>query len=208
MDAATHVQRGDRQLSGLRQLRSERRRPSPAANTFGFSAPFSQAIQPGSTVYTPIPMSGVVWYNNLLKGWSTINQYAGIGLEVGAENMNIYHNTVMSQWPTAGYGFVGTAGGYMQDNYACIITPSRAKNAYFGDSNGKTTVTYRGNQNAGICPRGLASLAISLGPVTNTGGTLTATATVTTVEYGMQGVVFAIDGHYVSARDGRADRTT
>ena len=50
-----------------------------------------------------------------------------------------------------------------------------------------------------VAPAGLPSLAISLGPVTNTGGTLTATATVTTVEYGMQGVVFAVDGHYVSA---------
>jgi hypothetical protein len=48
-------------------------------------------------------------------------------------------------------------------------------------------------------PPGLASLAVSLGAVTNASGTLTATATVTTVEYGMQGVVFAIDGHYVSA---------
>ena len=124
---------------------------------------------------------------------------SGIGLEVGAENMNIYHNTVMSQWPTAGYGFIGTVGGYMQDNYACMIPPTGGKKAYFGDSNGPTTVTYRGNQTAGYCPRGLASLAISLGSVTNTGGTLTATATVTTVEYGMQGVVFAIDGHYVSA---------
>ncbi len=100
-------------------------------------------------------MSGVVWYNNLLKGVVNNNQYVGIGLEVGAGNMNIYNNTVMAQWPTAGYAFGGTAGGFMQDNYACIIAPSRARNAYFGDSNGKTTVTYRRNQNAGICPSGL-----------------------------------------------------
>jgi hypothetical protein len=105
----------------------------------------------------------------------------------------------MSQWPTAGYAFVGTVGGNMQDNYACIITPSWAKNAYFGDSNGKSTTTYLRNQVTGPCPRGLPSLAVSLGPVTNKGGILSATATVTTVEYGMQGVVFAIDGHYVSA---------
>ncbi len=171
----------------------------PAANTFGFSAPFALAIQPGSTVDTPIPMSGVAWYNNLLKGVVNNNQYVGIGLEVGAENMNVYHNTVMAQWPTAGYGFGGTAGGFMQDNYGCILAPSHAGNTYFGDANGKTTVTYRRNRNAGICPPGLASLSISLGAVTNTSGRLTATATVTTVEYGIQGVVFSLDGHYVSA---------
>ena len=87
----------------------------------------------------------------------------------------------------------------MQDNYACLITPSRAPSAYFGDSNGKSSTTYRRNRTDAKCPPGLPSLAISLGPVTNTGGTLTAIATVTTVEYGMQGVVFAVDGHYVSA---------
>ena len=36
-------------------------------------------------------------------------QSVGIGLEVGAENMNIYNNTIMSQWPTAGYGFSDSA---------------------------------------------------------------------------------------------------
>ena len=173
--------------------------PQPAAFTFGFSAPFSQAIQPGSKDYSPITMSGVVWYNNLLKGVNFNSTTPGIGLEVGAENMNIYNNTIMSQWVTAGYGFIGTVGGYMQDNYACMIPPTGVKKAYFGNSNGPTTVTYRGNQTPGYCPPGLTSLAISLGPVTNTGGTLTATATVTTVEHGMQGVVFAVDGHYVSA---------
>jgi hypothetical protein len=173
--------------------------PRPEAGTFGFSAPFSSAIQPGSSTYTPIPMSGVAWYNNLLKGVPNDAQYVGIGLEVGGQNMNIYNNTIMAQWPLAGYGFSGTVGGYMQDNYACIILPSQAKNPYFGDSNGPTTVTYRRNRIGGSCPPGLPSLAVSLGPVTNTGGTLTATATVTTVEYGMQGVVFAVDGHYVSA---------
>ena len=171
----------------------------PMSGTFGFSAPFGQAIQPGSSDYTPIVMSGVVWYNNLLKGVVNNGQYVGIGLEVGAENMNIYNNTIMSQWPTAGYAFSDTVGGYMQDNYACIITPSWAKNAYFADFNGKTTTTYRRNRTAGSCPPGLLSLAVSLGTVTNTAGVLTATATVTTVEYGMQGVVFAVDGHYVSA---------
>jgi hypothetical protein len=29
--------------------------------------------------------------------------------------MQIYNNTVMSQWPTAGYSFGGTVGGSMQD---------------------------------------------------------------------------------------------
>ncbi len=174
----------------------------PEANTFGFSAPFSLAVQPGSTVDTPIPMSGVIWYNNLIKGVQIKDKYVGIGLEVGATNMNIYNNTVMSQWETAGYGFVGAEGGYMQDNYGCIIMPSIARNAYFGDANGKTTVTYRRNRTAGSCPAGLVSLAICLGPVNNTAGNLTATATVTTVEYGMQGVVFSIDGRYVSAMMG------
>jgi hypothetical protein len=65
-----------------------------------------------------------------------------------------------------------------------------------------TTVTIRGNTTAGPCPVGLRSPAVSLGPVTNTSGTLSATANVTTIEYGMQGVVFAIDGHYVSAVTG------
>jgi hypothetical protein len=171
----------------------------PEANTFGFSAPFALAIQPGGTVNTPIPMSGVLWYNNLIKGVQIKDKYVGIGLEVGAENMNIYNNTVMSQWETAGYGFVGTEGGYMQENYGCIIKPSMASNAYYGDANGKTTVTYRRNRTAGGCPAGLASLEVSLDPITNTAGILTATATVTTVEYGMQGVVFSIDGRYVSA---------
>jgi hypothetical protein len=173
--------------------------PYPEASTFGFSAPFAQAKQPGSNNYTPIPMSGVVWYNNLLKGVLNNNEYVGIGLEVGAQDMKIYNNTIMSQWPTAGYAFGGTVGGTMEDNYACLITPSRARTAYFGDSNGKSSTTYRRNRTDGSCPPGLPSLAISLGPVTNTGGTLTAAATVTTVEYGMQGVVFAVDGHYVSA---------
>jgi hypothetical protein len=91
------------------------------------------------------------------------------------------------------------ADGFMQDNYGCILAPSHAGKTYFGDANGKTTVTYRRNRNVGICPPGLASLSISLGPVTNTAGRLSAAATVTTVEYGIQGVVFAIDGHYVSA---------
>jgi hypothetical protein len=144
-------------------------------------------------------MTGVVWYNNLLKGVVNNNENVGIGIEVGAQDMKIYNNTVMSQWPTAGYAFGGTVGGQMQDNYACLITPSRAKSAYFGDSNGKSTTSYLRNRIGGSCPPGLPSLAVALGPVTNSGGTLTATATVTTVEYGMQGVVFAIDGHYVSA---------
>ena len=144
-------------------------------------------------------MSGVVWYNNLLKGVLNNNEYVGIGLEVGAQDMKIYNNTIMSQWPTAGYAFGGTVGGTMEDNYACLITPSHARSAYFGDSNGKSTTTYRRNRTDGSCPPGLPSLAIALGPVTSTGGTLTAAATVTTVEYGMQGVVFAVDGHYVSA---------
>ena len=171
----------------------------PETNTFGLSAPFTLAKKPGSNDYTPIPMSGVVWYNNLLKGVLNNEQNVGIGIEVGAQDMKIYNNTIMAQWPCAGYAFSGTVGGYMQDNYACLITPSRARNTYFADSNGKTTTTYQRNRNAGSCPSGLPSLAVSLGSVTNHSGTLTATATVTTVEYGMQGVVFAIDGRYVSA---------
>jgi hypothetical protein len=173
--------------------------PYPEANTFGLSAPFAQAKQPGSDVYSSIPMSGVVWYNNLLKGVVNNNENVGIGIEVGARDMKIYNNTVMSQWPTAGYAFGGTVGGSMQDNYACLITPSRARSAYFGDSNGKSTTAYQRNRIDGNCAPGLRSLAISLGPVTNTGGILTATATAETVEYGTQGVVFAVDGRYVSA---------
>jgi hypothetical protein len=173
--------------------------PYPETNTFGLSAPFSQAKQPGSDVYTSIPMSGVVWYNNLLKGVVNSNENVGIGIEVGARDMKIYNNAVMSQWPTAGYAFGGTEGGSMQDNYACLISPSRAKTAYFGDSNGKTSSTYLRNQIGGNCPQGLRSLGISLGSVTDTDGVLTATANVETVEFGIQGVVFAIDGRYVSA---------
>jgi hypothetical protein len=173
--------------------------PYPEANTFGLSAPFAQAKQPGSGVYTSIPMSGVVWYNNLLKGVINNNQNVGIGIEVGARDMKIYNNTVMSQWPTAGYAFGGTEGGSMRDNYACLITPSQAKSAYFGDSNGKTSTAYVRNRIDGNCARGLRSLAVTLGPISNTGGVLTATARVETVEFGKQGVVFSIDGRYVSA---------
>ena len=173
--------------------------PYPEANTFGLSAPFAQAKQPGSSVYTSIPMSGVVWYNNLLKGVFNNNEYVGIGIEVGARDMKIYNNTVMSQWPTAGYAFGGTVGGSMQDNYACLMTPSRAQTAYFGDSNGKSTTAYLRNRIDGNCAQGLRSMAISLGPVTNTVGVLTATATVETVEFGTQAVLFAVDGRYVSA---------
>lgn len=171
----------------------------PETNTFGLSAPFSQASQPGGQGLASIPMSGVVWYNNLFKGVVNNNEHVGIGIEVGARDMKIYNNTIMSQWILAGYSFGGTEGGYMQDNYACLITPSWAKNAFFQDSNGKTTTLYLRNRTAGACPPGLPSLAVSLGPVSNSGGTLTATAIVNTVEFGMQGVVFAIDGHYVSA---------
>ena len=173
--------------------------PYPEANTFGLSAPFSQAKQPRTDVYTSIPMRGVVWYNNLLKGVANSNQNVGIGIEVGARDMKVYNNTVMSQWPTAGYAFGGTEGGSMQDNYACLISPSRAKSAYFGDSNGKTSTAYLRNQIGGNCAPGLRSLDISLGPVTENGGVLNATATVETVEFGTQGVLFSVDGRYVSA---------
>jgi hypothetical protein len=74
-----------------------------------------------------------------------------------------------------------------------------AKSAYFDDSNGKTTTAYLRNRIGGNCAPGLQSPAISLGPVTNTGGVLTATATVETVEFGTQAVVFSVDGRYVSA---------
>jgi hypothetical protein len=90
----------------------------------------------------------------------------------------------------------------MRDNYACLITPSQAKSAYFGDSNGKTSTAYVRNRIGGNCAPGLRSLAVTLGPISNTGGVLTATATVETVEFGMQGAVFSIDGRYVSAVTG------
>jgi hypothetical protein len=164
--------------------------PRPEHNSFGFSAPFSGQ-----------PTGNVAWYKNLFKGVVVNEVNTGIGMEIGAENMNVYNNTFMTPWPCAGCAFGGSKGGYMQNNYACIITPSRYPSSTFQEEHGAktTTVTFRGNITPGACPSGLRSLATSLGPVTNTGGTLTATATVTTVEYGMQGVVFAIDGHYVSA---------
>jgi hypothetical protein len=172
--------------------------PFPSASTFGFSAPFSLSLISGS--YVLVPMSGVSWYHNLLKGVVAGGANVGIGMEVGAENMNIYNNTVMSQWPCAGCGFGGTRGGTMQNNYACLMTPSANSSAlYENEGNGSTTVTYSGNINGGNCPAGNPSLSISLGAIANSSGTLTGTATVTTVEYGMQGVVFAIDGNYVSA---------
>jgi uncharacterized protein YjdB len=146
-----------------------------------------------------IAMSNVDWYNNLFKGVVDDGANVGIGIEVGAENMNIYNNTVMAQWPLSGGAFEGTSGGYMQNNYGCIMTPSQYSNGSFSSENGAETVTFRGNITPGACPAGNASLSVSLGTVTNSSGTLTATATVTTVEYGMQGVVFKIDGNYVSA---------
>jgi hypothetical protein len=167
--------------------------PHPGNNTFGFSATF-----------TAQPMGTVTWYNNLFKGVVHNQEYSGIGMEIGADNMNVYNNTLLTQWPCAGCAFSGSSGS-MQNNYACIIRPHPHSSAYFGeehprqDGKRSTTVTFKGNVTPGACGAGLDSLAISLGPVTNTGGTLTATATVTTIEYGMQGVVFAIDGHYVSA---------
>jgi hypothetical protein len=173
--------------------------PYPETNTFGFSAPFATAEQPGSTTYTPIPMSGVTWYNNLFKGVVDDAQNVGIGMEIGAENMNVYNNTVMTQWPCAGCGFGGSTGGTMQNNYACLMLPSDSTTPSFGNENGATTITYQGNITVGSCPSGNTSLSISLGTVTNSSGTLTATASVTTVEYGMQGVVFSIDGNYASA---------
>jgi hypothetical protein len=87
----------------------------------------------------------------------------------------------------------------MQDNYACLMTPSRAKTAYFGDSNGNSTTAYLRNRIDGNCAQGLRSLAISLGPVIDTVGVLTAPATLETVEFGTQAVLFAVDGRYVSA---------
>ena len=49
----------------------------PEANTFGLSAPFARAKQPGSSVYTSIPMGGVIWYNNLVKGDSITTNTSG-----------------------------------------------------------------------------------------------------------------------------------
>jgi hypothetical protein len=173
--------------------------PYPEANTFGLSEPFAQAKQPGSTVYTSTPMGRVAWDNNLLKAVVKKTEHVGIGFEVGARDMKISNNTVMSQWPIAGYGFGGTVGGSLQENYACLITPSRAKTAYFGGSNGKGTTAYLRNRIGGNCAPDLRPLAISLGPVSNASCVLTATATIEMVEFGTQGVVFAVDGRYVSA---------
>jgi Pectate lyase superfamily protein/Bacterial Ig-like domain (group 2)/Bacterial Ig domain len=170
--------------------------PFPETNTFGFSMPMATA---GGNV---IPMTNVAWYNNVFKGVVNNTANVGIGMEVGAEHMNIYNNTVMGQWPLSGGAFEGTSGGYMQDNYGCIMTPSQYSNGSFGNENGSTTVTFQGNVTPGACPAGNASLSVSLGTITNTSGTLTGTATVSTVEYGMQGVVFSIDGNYASAAMG------
>ena len=145
-------------------------------------------------------MSNVAWYNNLFKGVVDNAANVGIGIEVGAENMNIYNNTVMGQWPLSGVRrSKARAADTIQNNYGCLMTPSEYANGSFANENGSTTVTFRGNITPGACPAGNASLSVSLGTITNTSGTLTGTATVTTVEYGMQGVVFAIDGNYVSA---------
>lgn len=165
--------------------------PYPYSGTFGFSFP-----NPGAN-----PSTGVVVYNNLLQGVDIPGgTNVGIGIEAGSPGMNVYNNTIMSQWPGAALGFGGTSGGYIQDNYGCIMTPSQYSNVSFGDEgNGGTTITYRGNIAAGACPAGNASLSVVLGPVTDSGGTLSATASVSTVEYGIQGVVFSIDGAYVSA---------
>ncbi len=104
----------------------------PEANTFGFSAPFATAKQPGQHTRHAIPMSGVVWYNNLLKGVVNNNRSTSASASKSApQDMKIYNNTVMAQWPTAGYAFGGTAGGSMQDNYACLITPSQAEQRLF-----------------------------------------------------------------------------
>jgi len=86
----------------------------------------------------------------------------------------------------------------MQDNYACLMTPSQARTAYLRDSHGKSTTAYLRNRIDGNCAQGLRSLAISLGTVIDTSGVLT-TATVETVEFGTQAVLFAVDGRYVSA---------
>ncbi len=165
--------------------------PYPYSGTFGFSFP-----NPGS-----VPSTGVVVYNNLLQGVDIPGGTdVGIGIEAGSPGMDVYNNTIMSQWPGAALGFGGTTGGYIQNNYGCIMTPSLYSNVSFADEgNGSTTITYQGNIEAGACPAGNASLSVALGAVTDSGGRLSATATVSTVEYGVQGVVFSIDGSYVSA---------
>ena len=172
--------------------------PFAYSDSYGFSAPFATA---NSVV---IPMSGVNWYNNVLKGQAlNVSTGVGIGIEAGAQNMNVYNNAVMGQWAEAGAGYGGTSGGFMQNNYACLDQPAVATAPTFADEgNGATTITYQGNVLVGSCASGNESLSVSLGTVTDTGGTLTATATVSTVEYGLQGVVFAIDGLYVSAAVG------
>jgi hypothetical protein len=172
--------------------------PHPYDESYGFSAPFATA---NSTV---IPMSGVNWYNNVIKGQAlNVSTGVGIGIEAGAQNMDIYNNTVMGQWPQAGAGYGGTSGGYIQNNYGCLDQPAVATTPTFADEgNGATTITYQGNVLVGSCAAGNESLSVSLGTVTNSGGVLTATATVSTVEYGLQGVAFAIDGLYVSTVTG------
>jgi hypothetical protein len=172
--------------------------PHPYDESYGFSAPFATAS--GAV----IPMSGVNWYDNVIKGQSLdVSTGVGIGIEAGAENMDIYNNAVMGQWPQAGAGYSGTSGGSMQNNYGCLDQPAVASAPTFADEvSGSTTITYQGNVLVGSCAAGNVSLAVSLGTVTDSAGTLTATATVTTVEYGLQGVVFAIDGLYVSAVTG------
>jgi hypothetical protein len=68
-------------------------------------------------------MNNVGWYNNLLKGVVNNNEYVGIGFEVGARDMKVHNNTVMSQWPTAGYAFADTVGGSMVDIAGSYVGP-------------------------------------------------------------------------------------
>ncbi len=177
--------------------------PFPYSNSYGLSAPF--ATVSGAV----IPMSGFNWYNNVIKGQQlNVSTGVGIGIEAGAQNMNVYNNTVMGQWPQAGAGYGGTSGGFMQNNYGCLNQPAIATTPTYADEgNGATTITYQGNVLVGSCPSGNSSLALSLGTVTDSAGTLSATATVNTAEYGLQGVVFAIDGLYASAVAGAGPYT-
>ena len=50
-------------------------------------------------------------------GAGHVSTGVGIGIEAGAQNMNVYNNAVMGQWAQAGAGYGGTSGGYMQNNY-------------------------------------------------------------------------------------------
>jgi hypothetical protein len=161
----------------------------PGAGTFGFSAPLQSQ-----------PNDRIAWYDNLLVGVSNDAQYTGMGMEIGAENMQVYNNTLLSQWPCAACAFGGSNGGFIRNNYACMLTPTRYPRAAFAEEHGhnSTSVVFENNNTPDACPKDLRTVSVTLGPVSNASGLVTATALVTTIEPDMQGVVFSIDGTYAS----------